>query len=113
MTNYYKETNTPDASGHITFLYGFDKNNDYICLGGNQGSKLKFSRYKREGANYTFTKIIKKKKYIMEQRFNCFLVPIDYKIGSYDENIPVVSINEINRKHGINVKKASSNESTH
>ena len=45
MTNYVKSTGKSNSHGHVTFLYGVDSNGDLICLGGNQGDRLKYSRY--------------------------------------------------------------------
>ena len=103
MSNYYYDKpNTLPYSGHITFLYGIDGDN-LVCLGGNQGGRLKFSSYKKEGVSYYG------KGY--EQRFNCFLMPIDYPESLYDKNIPTITTNEANKKFGLNLKTVK-NEST-
>jgi len=103
MTNYKKSDGKSKGSGHITFLYGVDGDN-LVCLGGNQGSYLKFSNYKREGVSYNA------KKY--EQRFNSFLVPIDYPKSDYNTNIPTITSDQANKKYGINLE-TKKNESTY
>lgn len=107
MSNYKKDTQAPDGSGHIAFLYAVDGNN-LVCLGGNQGSRLKFSNYKRSGVNSEF----KKNGAIYQQKFNCFLMPIDYPQNLYNTNILKMTVNEANKKHNLNLKTAK-NESTH
>ena len=102
MTNYPKDPNKIPRSGHITFLYGIDGNN-LVCLGGNQGGRIKFSSYKKEGVSYYGEGY--------EQRFNCFLMPIDYPESLYDKNIPTITTNEANKKFGLNLKTVK-NEST-
>ena len=102
MSNYPKNSDKTPTSGHVTFLYGIDGNN-LVCLGGNQKSTLKFSNYKKVGVSYnggTF-----------EQKFNCFLMPIDYPESLYSSNIPKITADEANKKFGIN-SKTTKNEST-
>ncbi len=102
MTNYKKSDGSSKGSGHVTLLYGIDGNN-LVCLGGNQGSKLKFSSYKKEGVSYN------SKTY--EQKFNSFLMPIDYPENYYNYEIPEITVNKANKKFGINLKTLK-NEST-
>nr|WP_314804415.1 hypothetical protein [uncultured Capnocytophaga sp.] len=102
MSNYIKNTQTPNGKGHITFLYGIDGNN-LVCLGGNQGNRLKFSNYKKEGVSYyggTY-----------DQKFNCFLMPIKYPESLYNYNIPKITANEANKKHFFNLE-TEENEAT-
>jgi RHS repeat-associated protein len=42
-----KNLKHPKQSGHITFLYGFEKDGTYVFIGGNQTDKLKFNAYKK------------------------------------------------------------------
>jgi len=108
LSNYYDskkaayDAGEKPTSGHVTFLYGI--NGDYlICLGGNQGSTLKFSGYNKvTGKDYgSFT-----------QKINSFLMPIDYPDANYNNNIPTISSSKANKKFAINLEtnKNSSNE---
>ena len=106
MSNYKKDTQKPDGSGHVTFLYAIDGNN-LVCLGGNQGDRLKFSNYKRNGVNFNFSK----NGSIYQQKFNCFLMPIDYPEALYNYNIPKLTADEANKKHFLNLE-TEENEQT-
>ena len=111
MTNYEKETQKPDGSGHITFLYGINGEN-LVCVGGNQDSRLRFSNYKRSGVSYSFKKKKGETYKFYQQKFNCFLMPIDYPESLYNKNIPIITADEANKKYGLNLK-TKENESTH
>ena len=83
-----KNLKHPTGSGHITFLYGFDKDGTYVFIGGNQSDKLKFNAYKK-------TFYIKKMKCYMHLEGFYFpssyhgpkviapLVPSDAKLNKY------------------------------
>ncbi|AIY14638.1 TIGR02594 family protein [Cellulophaga baltica] len=58
--------------GHTGFLYGLDKDGNYLLLGGNQGNTINIEKY----GEYT-SKSKSKKLY-------GFYVPIDYKISEAD-----------------------------
>lgn len=87
----YKHVNPKKWKGHTGFLYGFDKEGDYLLLGGNQGNTINIEEY----GEYT-SKSKKKKLY-------GFYVPIDYKITSADyitEKDRNLDIVEENKKIG-------------
>ncbi len=102
MTNYLKSTGKSKGSGHICYLHSVDGNN-LVCLGGNQGSYLKFSPFKKVGA-HSVSKTT-------EQRFNCFLMPFDYPESYYNYDVPTITADMSNKKYGINLK-TKDNEST-
>ncbi len=102
MTNYKKSNGESKGSGHICYLYGIDGNN-LVCLGGNQGSYLKFSNFKRTGVSY--------KGSDYEQKFNCYLMPINYPESSYNRNVPTITAQQANKKININIE-TKENEST-
>jgi uncharacterized protein (TIGR02594 family) len=113
LTNYVKADGHQTAKGHITFLYGKDSNGDLICLGGNQGNKIKYSRYYTDKVCNTFNQTIKGYGYVtVEQKFNGFFLPINYPVGNSEE-LEVVNMTQLNNKlAGKAVKSDSKNEST-
>ena len=108
MTNYVKSTGKSNSHGHVTFLYGVDSNGDLICLGGNQGDRLKYSRYYTHKVNHTFTQ----KGVKVEQKFNGFFLPINYP--ETQSNQPkVVDITKLNNElAGKTVQSNANNEKT-
>ncbi|WP_143470962.1 hypothetical protein [Labilibaculum manganireducens] len=108
MTNYVKSTGKSNSHGHVTFLYGVDDNGDLICLGGNQGNRLKYSRYYFNKANSTFTQ----KGVKVEQRFNGYFLPVDFP-ASNSKQPEIVDIKKLNNElAGKAVKSNVKNEKT-
>lgn len=108
LTNYVKSTGKSNSHGHVTFLYGKDSNGNLICLGGNQGDRLKYSRYYTDKVNHTFTQ----KGVKVEQKFNGFFLPINYPISN-SKQPEVVDIKKLNDElAGKAVKSDVKNEKT-
>ncbi|MFD0992987.1 TIGR02594 family protein [Tenacibaculum geojense] len=108
MTNYVKSTGKSNGHGHVTFLYGVDSNGDLICLGGNQGDRLKYSRYYTNKVNHTFTQ----KGVKVEQKFNGFFLPINYP-ETQSKQPELVDMTKLNNElAGKTVKSNPNNEKT-
>lgn len=108
MTNYVKSTGKSNSHGHVTFLYGVDSNGDLICLGGNQGDRLKYSRYYTNKVNHTFTQ----KGVKVEQKFNGFFLPINYP-EAQSKQPELVDMTKLNNElAGKTVKSNVNNEKT-
>ncbi|MCF6298104.1 MAG: TIGR02594 family protein [Flavobacteriaceae bacterium] len=98
MTNHRKDNGKKTGFGHVTFLYGVDNNENLICLGGNQGQTIKFSRYKTEGVSGRLTMDIgNEKKVALEQKFNGYFLPINYPSNS-NENLEIYNIKKLNNQ---------------
>ncbi|MBQ4819927.1 TIGR02594 family protein [Aquimarina sp. MMG016] len=115
FTNYVKSDGHQNAKGHITFLYGRDTAGDLICLGGNQGQRIKFSRYfeDKNKVNSTFKQRVKGYgKVLVEQKFQGFFLPKNYPENNGKE-LQIVNLKKLNDQlAGKAVKSNTENEST-
>ncbi len=115
FTNFVKSDGHQSAKGHITFLYGKDSNGDLICLGGNQGQRIKFSRYfeDKNKVNSTFKQRVKGYgKVLVEQKFQGFFLPKSYPENNGKE-LQIVNLKKLNDQlAGKAVKSDTKNEST-
>ncbi|WP_062057088.1 TIGR02594 family protein [Aquimarina longa] len=114
FTNYVQSNGKQTSFGHVSFLYGKDKKGDLICLGGNQGNRIKYSRYYTDKVCSTFKQFIKSegKSVMVEQKFNGFFLPIGYPAGNNTE-LKEVDITRLNNElAGKAVKSDNKNEST-
>ncbi len=112
FTNYRTSNGKATSFGHVTFLYGKTKDGKLICLGGNQGNRLKFSTYKDRGITSTFYLSSVNEK--VNQKFNGFYIPKDYTIkeSDYLTEKDITTLTEANKKIGLTKFKSSKNEST-
>ena len=78
LKNYRVDNGKAHGTGHVTFLYGFNKLGRIVALGGNQGNTIKFSPYKAEGDSPMFNVGGKKAPVWVVQRFFGFYVPSAY-----------------------------------
>ncbi|MBQ4819925.1 TIGR02594 family protein [Aquimarina sp. MMG016] len=98
MTNHRKDNGKKTSYGHVTFLYGTDNKGNLICLGGNQGQTIKFSRYKTEGVSGRLIMDIGKEKDVaLEQKFNGYFLPINYPYSS-GQHLKTYNLKELNNQ---------------
>ncbi len=114
MTNYRKDTGASIGKGHMTFLYGKESNGNLVCLGGNQGDRIKFSPYKQTGVSSSRKVKINGVKVTIEQKFNGFFLPLNYTPSQIDKEIEIINIDNMNSSlSGSTLTNTSdSNEST-
>ncbi|WP_146106116.1 TIGR02594 family protein [Apibacter adventoris] len=110
----YKQSNGKGCGhGHVTFLFGKTKDGKLICLGGNQGDRIKLSSYNHNGITGSFNCMNECGQ--VNQKFLGFYIPKDYEIKESDyltdDDIYDQSIDALNNKI-LNAKtKTNENES--
>jgi hypothetical protein len=96
--DYINGGKTFNAHGHVTFIFA-QHGNKFVCLGGNQNHRIKFSEYNKIGFEPPQSDGSRQKNYAI-------YVPISYyeqyKIDVKRNDLPTFSENELNRLAGIN-----------
>ncbi|WP_438710344.1 CHAP domain-containing protein [Aquimarina muelleri] len=97
--------------GHVSFVFGLIEGDYYACLGGNQGDKLKVTKYDCSGNvfhSYTDKKGVKHYK-----KFRSFYVPKNYSINSNNNLKTYSSAKEANEELlKITINESNNGEST-
>jgi uncharacterized protein (TIGR02594 family) len=85
LKNYFAGTNKAHGSGHVTFVYGISDNGKVVCLGGNQGDRIKLSGYAHSGISSVFALKHNGESIKLEQRFHGFYIPTTYSEFAKEE----------------------------
>lgn len=113
--NYRTDNGKAHGTGHVTFLYGFNKLGQIVALGGNQGNAIKFSPYKAIGDSSAFNVGTKKLPVWVVQRFYGYYVPSAYSAFAKKDSLGEESVDEAllnSQLLGIKSNRRPSSEST-
>lgn len=109
MRNYFSGTNKSPGKGHATFVYAMKGDGRVVCLGGNQGDRVKLSAYAMSGVSSRFVS----DGVTYDQRFYGFYVPVTYlEYARNERELEVVDMDKINKEIIVNVSKQELVEST-
>lgn len=113
--NYRTDNGKAHGTGHVTFLFGFNKQGHIVALGGNQGNTIKFSPYKTHGDSAAFNVGTKNFPIWVTQRFHEYYVPSAYYSFATNDELTGETVDEAELNKlllGIKINGRPSGEST-